>query len=196
MSDKREFFRFIGGMPRKLRFIPQARTLIAITCRTVQGRFLLRPGPRLNDILVGTLGRAQRRYEITLSAFCALSNHLLLVVDSPREVADFMRYTKSKLAREVNRLAGWRGPVFDRRYEMTVVTDEDAAQIERLKYVLSQSVKEGLVERVSQWPGIHCAEALINGLPSWATGSTVLWNSPPIFGAKRSVRCATQRPRR
>jgi len=36
--------------------------------------------------------------------------------------ADFMRYTKSKLSREVNRLTGWRGPVFDRRYEMTVVT--------------------------------------------------------------------------
>ncbi|HEX4959908.1 MAG TPA: hypothetical protein VF173_03645 [Thermoanaerobaculia bacterium] len=48
-----------------------------------------------------------------------------------------MRYTKSKLAREVNRLTGWRGPVFDRRYEVTVVTDEEAAQIERLRYVLA-----------------------------------------------------------
>ncbi len=154
-------------MPRKLRFIPHARTLISITCRTVQGRFLLRPGPRLNDIVLGVLGRAQRRYETTISAFSALSSHfhLLLIVDSASEAADFMRYTKSKLAREVNRLTGWRGPVFDRRYEMTVVTDEDAAQIERLAYVLSQSVKENLVERVSQWPGVHCAGALIEGTP-------------------------------
>ena len=131
-------------MARKLRFIPHTRTLISITCRTIQGRFLLRPGPRLNDIVLGVLGRAQRRYETTLSAFSVLSNHfhLLLVVDSAREVADFMRYSKSKLGREVNRLTGWRGPVFDRRYEMTVVTDEDAAQIERLSYVLAQSVKE------------------------------------------------------
>jgi putative transposase len=87
------------------------------------------------------------------------------VVDSASEAADFMRYTKSKLAREVNRLTGWRGPVFDRRYEMTVVTDEDAAQIERLAYVLAQSVKENLVERVRQWPGVHCAGALIEGTP-------------------------------
>ena len=155
------------GMSRKLRFVPHARTLISITCRTVQGRFLLRPGPRLNDIVLGVLGRAQRRYETTISAFSALSSHfhLLLVVDSASEAADFMRYTKSKLAREVNRLTGWRGPVFDRRYEMTIVTDKDAAQAERLKYVLAQSVKENLVERVSQWPGVHSAGALIEGTP-------------------------------
>ena len=66
-----------------------------------------------------------------------------------------MRYVNSKLAREVNRLSGWRGPVFDRRYEMTVVTDEDAAQIERLRYVLGQAVQANLVERVCQWPGVE-----------------------------------------
>jgi REP element-mobilizing transposase RayT len=152
-------------MPRKLRFVPHARTLISITCRTVQGRFLFRPGPALNDLVLGVLGRAQRRYETTISALVVLSSHvhLLLVVDDAEEPAAFMRYVKSKLAREVNRLTGWRGPVFDRRYEMTVVTDEDAAQIERLRYVLSQSVKENLVEQVRQWPGVHCAGALIDG---------------------------------
>ena len=152
-------------MSRKLRFVPHARTLIAITCRTVQGRFLFRPGPALNDLVIGVLGRAQRRYETTIAAFSALSNHLhlVLIVDNAREAADFMRYTKSKLAREVNRLTYWRGPVFDRRYEMTVVTDEDAAQIERLRYVLSQSVKENLVEHLTQWPGVHCVDALLEG---------------------------------
>src|SRR5262249_16723897 len=126
---------FFMGMARKLRFIPRTRTLIAVTCSTVQGRFLLRPGP-LNDIPVGTLGRGQRLYEIDIVAVSVLSNHLhlLLTVDSAQEAADFMRYTQSKLAREVNRLTGWKGPVFDRRYEMTVVTDEEAAQIERLAY--------------------------------------------------------------
>ncbi|HEX4964701.1 MAG TPA: transposase [Thermoanaerobaculia bacterium] len=154
-------------MPRKLRFVPHVRTLIAITCRTVQGRFLFRPGPQLNEIVLGVLGRAQRRYETTIAAFSVLSSHLhvLLVVDSARDASNFMRYTKSKLAREVNRLTGWRGPVFDRRYEMTVVTDEEAAQAGILKYVLAQSVKEDLVERVSEWPGVHCAGALIDGTP-------------------------------
>jgi len=51
-----------------------------------------------------------------------------------------MRDLQSKLAREVNRLTGWRGPVFERRYEMTVVTGEEAAQVARLKYVRNTSL--------------------------------------------------------
>jgi hypothetical protein len=34
---------------RKLRFVPERGTLVEVTCRTVQGRFLLRPSPLLND---------------------------------------------------------------------------------------------------------------------------------------------------
>jgi hypothetical protein len=65
------------GMARKLRFIPHARTLISITCRAVQGRFLFRPGPALNDLVVGVLGRAQRRYETAISAVFVMSSHVL-----------------------------------------------------------------------------------------------------------------------
>src|SRR5258706_11992150 len=139
-------------MARKLRFVPHTRTLISITCRAVQGRFLLRPGPQLNDVVLGVLGRAQRRYETTISAVFMMSTHLhlLMVVDDAKEPSAFMRYVKSKLAREVNRLTGWRGPVFDRGYELTVVTNEDAAQIERLRSELSHAVKGNLGERGRQ----------------------------------------------
>jgi hypothetical protein len=45
------------------------------------------------------------------------------------------------------------------------VSDEDGAQIRRLKYCLANSVKEFLVDRPSQWPGVHSAEALVTGEP-------------------------------
>jgi|SRR6185312_11620534 len=154
-------------MARKLRFIPAPRTLVSITCRTVQGRFLFRPGRTFNDRFLGILGRAQRRHELVLNAVSVLSSHfhILAVAEDARQIAGFMRDLQSKLARETNRLTGWKGPVFERRYEMTVVTEEDRAQIERLAYVLSQSVKEGLVERVREWPGVQSAAALIDGTP-------------------------------
>ena len=152
---------------RKLRYVPQPRTLVSITNRTIQGRYLLRPGPSLNDLFLGILGRTQRRHEMAIAAVSVLSNHfdLLLIVDDAQEVADFMRDLQSKTAREVNRLTDWKGPVFEHRYEMTVVTDEEPAQVERLKYVLANGAEENLVERVCQWPGVHSAEALMQGTP-------------------------------
>ena len=154
-------------MARKLRCIPDPNSLVSITCRTVQGRFLFKPAPGFNDHLLGILGRAQRRHNLILNAVSVLSNHLhiLAVPENARQLADFMRDFKSKLARETNRLTGWSGPVFERRYDMTVVTNEDRAQVERLSYVLAQSVKENLVAGVREWPGVQSAAALIDGTP-------------------------------
>jgi hypothetical protein len=44
-------------MSRPLRFIPEGGSLVEITCRTDQGRYLLRPDPVIDDILLGVLGR-------------------------------------------------------------------------------------------------------------------------------------------
>src|SRR5690349_1680223 len=52
------------GMSRRLRYIPEGGSLVEVTCRTLHSRFLLRPGPELNDLVVGDLGRAQRLYEV------------------------------------------------------------------------------------------------------------------------------------
>ena len=152
-------------MARKLRYVPQPNTLVHITCRTIQGRYLFLPSPQFNDVFLGALGKAQRDCEIMINAVSVLSSHfhLLLVIDDAEQVANFMRNFNSKLALEVNRLTGWDGTVFGRRYDMTVVTDEELAQAGILKYVLAQSVKEQLVERVEDWPGVHSLSALMEG---------------------------------
>lgn len=79
---------------------------------------------------------------------------------------------------------------------MTVVTDEDAAQIERLQYVLAQSVKEGLVERVRKWPGVHSAAALLDGATLTGHCSTAPRSLPPVCAERISVRCATRLSKR
>ncbi len=152
---------------RHLRLVPEEGTLIEITYRTVQERFLFRPSPEVNDAVLGVCGRAQRLYPIRVCAIAVLSNHLhlLLIADDARQVARFMAYLGSNLAREVNRLTGWSGPVFHSRYSMIVVTQEEEAQVSRLKYVLAQGCKENLVARPEDWPGVHCARALRDGKP-------------------------------
>ena len=77
--------------------------------------------------------------------------------------ADFMGYVDTNLAREVVRLTGWKDKVFARRYQHVVISDEAEAQVERLRYTLANGVKEGLVGRVLEWPGVHSAGALLEG---------------------------------
>lgn len=133
--------------------------------RTVQGRLLLRPSAALNEIVLGVLGRAQRRYAMTIHAASFLSNHfhLLLSPVSTAQMADFMEYLGGNLAREVGRLVGWREKFWARRYRAIVVSNEEEAQIERLAYLLAHGVKEGLVARPEAWPGVHSVRALRDG---------------------------------
>jgi REP element-mobilizing transposase RayT len=150
-------------MSRHLRFIPEEGALVEVTCRTLHSRLLLRPSPRLNQIILGTLARAKQRYGVRVCFFVCASNHLhlLLGVDDARQLSRFMGAFCSKLAREVGRLTGWRQKIFSRRYQAIVVSEEEAAQIERLRYSLAHGAKEDLVERPRDWPGVHAVRALL-----------------------------------
>ncbi|HXO19627.1 MAG TPA: hypothetical protein VOA87_06840 [Thermoanaerobaculia bacterium] len=138
-----------------------------VTCRTIQGRFLLRPSPELREIVLGVLGRARRLYPVEVCGLIFLSNHfhLLLVVPDAERLARFMCFVNSNLAREAGRLARWRDKFWARRYQAIVVSQEEGAQIDRLRYLLSHGCKEGLVARPQDWPGAHGVQALLEGEP-------------------------------
>jgi Transposase and inactivated derivatives len=152
-------------MSRKLRFIPEGGSLVEVTCRTIQGRLLMRPSPQLNEIILGVLGRAQRLYSVEIVGYVFASNHyhLLLRVDTAERLSRFMGYFSGNLAREIARLTGWRDKVWSRRYEDVLITNEEVSQVGRLAYILSNGVKENLVARIEEWPGVHCARPLITG---------------------------------
>jgi REP element-mobilizing transposase RayT len=154
-------------MSRRLRFIPEGGSLVEVTCRTVQGRHLLCPSPQANEIIAGVLGRAQRLYDVRICAFVFVSSHyhLLLDVRDAHQLSNFMRYLNSNLAREMGRLVDWSDGIWSRQYQAILVSGEEGAQIARLKYVLSHGVKEGLVGRPREWPGLHAIGALTDGEP-------------------------------
>jgi REP element-mobilizing transposase RayT len=139
--------------------------MIEVTSRTIQGRFLLAPSPLLNRLIVGVLARAQRRYDVQIHAFCFMSNHyhLLVSVDSAFQLARFMNFVQSNIAREAGRLTKWRERFWGRRYQAILVSDEPEAQLGRLRYVLAQGCKEGLVARPEHWRGAQCVRQLLSG---------------------------------
>jgi len=162
------------------RYIPEGeRSVVATTNRTVQGRFLLRPSPELNDIIHGAIARAQRKYGVDVHGYVFLSNHYHMIssVTSAKQLSDFTGYFQSKIAKEVCRLHGWSDKVWARRYKHFVMIDEDA-QAEGFRYLLRNSCKEGLVDSPLHWPGVHCAKALVQGMRSVAgkwLNRTRLW---------------------
>ncbi len=151
-------------MARNLRYVPEG-CLVEATCRTIHGRFLLRPSRRVNEIIRGVVGRAQRLTRMKICAFIYLSNHchLLLRPLDAAQLASFMRYLNSNIAREIGRLHDWREKLWGRRYFDIVVSHEPEAQIDRLRYILEQGVKEGLVAAPHHWPGANSTASLARG---------------------------------
>ena len=141
--------------------------MVEITYRTFQGRLLLRPGEALNRLLVGVLAKALSLYpgRVGLVGIVVLSNHLhlLLKVEDQHALSKLMEYFGGNAAREVNRLHDWAGSLWGGRYTSICVTTEERAQVARLEYLLAQGVKEGLVAKVSDWPGIHFGKTLLEG---------------------------------
>ncbi|MGE5232612.1 MAG: transposase [Acidobacteriota bacterium] len=153
-------------MTRPLRYF-QPGSLIEVTTRTLQGRLLLRPGAALTQIIHGILGRAQSLYGLPIHAIVVLSNHyhLLCSPADPQQLARFMCFFNSNLAREAGRLHAWRDKFWSRRYQAIPVSAELAAQLARFKYLLSHGAKEGFVLTPGDWPGVHCVDALLEGKP-------------------------------
>jgi hypothetical protein len=64
-------------MSRPLRFIPDPKTLVEVSTRTVHSRLLLRPSQEINEIVAGIMGRAQRLYKMEICAVAFVSSHFL-----------------------------------------------------------------------------------------------------------------------
>lgn len=137
--------------------------MVEVTYRTVQGRFLLRPSQQLNEIIMGVFAYAQSFYPVELIGIVVLSNHLhmLLWVEDQYQLTKFMERFGHLVTLEVNRLYGWTNSIFAGRYHHICITEEEAAQVRRLEYLLSQAVKENLVAKVEHWPGIHSGKQLL-----------------------------------
>ena len=51
-------------MSRPLRYQPEEWSTFFVTARCIHSRFLLRPSPRVNKLIIGVLARAVERFDI------------------------------------------------------------------------------------------------------------------------------------
>ena len=149
-------------MPRPIRLL-NAVEIFFVTVRCFQRRLLLRPSDETNEVLGGVLSRAVRLHGVELFAFSVMSNHMHLVVRAPRgNLPRFMQYLLTNISKKIGKLVGWSGSFWQSRYSAEPILD-DAALLGRVRYVVSHGVKEGLVRRCRDWPGLSCLPLMLDG---------------------------------
>lgn len=125
-----------------------------ITNRCREGKFLMRPDPEMNRILLAALVHFATMHEVEILAWCFMSNHFHLIVRAPKlNLSAFMRDFQSKIARKIIDRTGCSAPVFPKRFVDNELVDEESLR-DKLQYVVMNPVKHGMVEHPSEWPGL------------------------------------------
>ena len=137
-------------------------TVYHVVSRVFQGRFLLSPNEELNAVINGVIGRGRHNWpKVEFFAHAFMSNHVHFMVRGPtHEITQFIGHLKREISRRCSPMVEWDGGTFwDATYLATALPTAES-QEDCLKYILSQGVKEGLVEDPVDWPGVHCAARL------------------------------------
>jgi len=125
-----------------------------ITRRTILRHMLLRPDRPMNQILVYLLAVMANHHGLRLHAFCAMSDHIHLVVTDERgTLPDFLQPFHRTVALCTRGLRRWKEVVWDKSPTSVVRLETQAAVVEKIAYVLANPVAAGLVRHAHEWPG-------------------------------------------
>jgi REP element-mobilizing transposase RayT len=126
-----------------------------LTRRCHDRRFLLKPTKLTTQIIGYLLARASRRSGVQVHAYCAMSNHLHVVVTDPRAtLPTFLQDLDSLVARAVNALYGQWGHFWEAGGYVPTLLDTSEEILGRCAYTLANPVAAGLVRRGKKWPGL------------------------------------------
>ena len=141
-----------------------------VTRRCTQRQFLLRPDPKTNNAFVYCLAVAAQRNPVEIIDFVQMSNHLHdALYDRLGNAPAFYEDFHKLLAKCLNALRGRWENFFSSEQVCVVRLETREDLINKLVYIATNPVKDGLVERVDDWPGSSGYRALLSGKPLRAT---------------------------
>ena len=123
------------------------------------------PNPLINQVLWSALGRAQELHPVRVCHFLIESTHahMVVVVDNPDDIKDFIGRFKTESAHAVNRLLGRRKrTVWCEGYDSPVLlTPEDV--VDKIIYLYTNPAKDNLEESIGRFPGLSSYSMYKNG---------------------------------
>ena len=149
-------------MARNRKYFPH-NSVIYITARTEVGLPLVATHI-MNFFIWGILAKARSMHEVKVCHFLFMYNHLhmVLVVDNPEHVSEFMGYVKGEIAHAVNRLLGRRQrTIWCNGYDSPLLLTP-ADVMKYIRYTYLNPVKASLVDRVKEYPGVSSWEMFVS----------------------------------
>jgi len=97
------------------------------------------------------LGQVCARFNWVCHAYCQMSNHYHLVVETPEgNLAQGMRQLNGVYTQATNRAHGRVGHVFQGRYK-AILVEKDSYLLELARYVVLNPLRAGMVKDVGDW---------------------------------------------
>ncbi len=117
---------------------------------------------------LAVLAQVCKRFRWTVHAYCLMSNHYHLLVETPEpNLSAGMRQLNGVYTQLTNRAHGRVGHVFQGRFK-AIVADKDNYLLELARYVVLNPVRAGMVQDPGQWPWSSYGAMLA---PGWLPGA-------------------------
>lgn len=143
----------VGYHPR----VENPETANFLTTRTLNSRLWFINNPELEYVMLGYAAKYLKRYGAKLYALAFEGNHVQAPALFPNaNRSSFMRDLNSSIARAVPRFTSHPGGrLFARRYSNEFLPGDPDIE-EYFFYTVLQPVQDGLVEKISEYPGYNC----------------------------------------
>jgi REP element-mobilizing transposase RayT len=128
------------------------------------------------------LAQVCKRFNWTVHAYCLMSNHYHLLVETPdANLSAGMRQLNGVYTQLTNRAHDRVGHVFQGRFK-AIVVDKDSYLLELARYVVLNPVRAGMVDDPGQWPwssyGAMLAPGRLPGSDWLATDKLLAYFAP------------------
>jgi putative transposase len=141
-----------------------------ITRKCTQRQFLLRPDDETNNAFTYLLAEAAQRHGIDIILPQMMSNHHhTFAYDAHGNHVEFRERFHKLMAKSQNALRGRWENMWSTEETCIVETVSAEDMLDKLVYIATNPVKDGLVEKVHHWPGPKFVQALLSGRPLKAT---------------------------
>jgi REP element-mobilizing transposase RayT len=133
-----------------------------VTSRGVDGRNVF-VDIETYELCLRLIGKAVRRHAIKCHAFCLMTNHFHLVLETfvEGQLAAVMQFLNSAYARNFNEIVGRRGYLFERPFR-SVLIDKERHALEVSRYVVLNPVRARMVASATayRWSSLLATLAL------------------------------------